>query len=76
MQQETICFYGLVAKIPNLKYQITNKSQISIFNDQNIHHKRIASLRKPVSAGDATAGDTTVDGLFVWNFEFGSLGFI
>jgi hypothetical protein len=39
-------------KIPNLKYQITNKSQISIFNDQNIHHSCIASLRKLWCNGD------------------------
>jgi hypothetical protein len=28
-------------KIPNFKHQITNKSQISIFNDQNIQHGNI-----------------------------------
>jgi len=25
-------------KIPNFKHQITNKSQIPIFNDRNTHH--------------------------------------
>jgi hypothetical protein len=43
-------------KIPNLKRQITKKFQIPIFNDQNIHHSSIASLRKPGSAGDDTVG--------------------
>jgi hypothetical protein len=62
-------------KIPNLKHQITNKSQITIFNDRNIHHRSTASLRKPKSAGDETVGHN-LDGSFVSNFEFGSLEFI
>jgi len=37
-------------KIPNLKHQIANKSQISMFNDQNIQHPYFASLLKPSSA--------------------------
>ena len=43
-------------KIPNFKHQITNKSQISIFNDQRIHHNRITSFGKPGYAGDDTVG--------------------
>jgi hypothetical protein len=39
-------------KIPNLKHQISNKSQISIFNDQNIHHSFIVALCKPWVARD------------------------
>ncbi|CAB1079311.1 hypothetical protein D1AOALGA4SA_7025 [Olavius algarvensis Delta 1 endosymbiont] len=31
-------------QIPNHKNQITNKSQISISSDQNIHHSYIASF--------------------------------
>jgi hypothetical protein len=42
-------------KIPNLKHQITNKSQISIFNDQNIHQRCIEWFRKP-SIADNDAG--------------------
>ena len=34
-------------KIPNLKHQITNKSQISIFNDQNYHDMGMASAFIP-----------------------------
>jgi hypothetical protein len=34
-------------KIPNLKHQNTNKSQIAIFNDPKIHYSRIVSLGKP-----------------------------
>ena len=41
--------------MPNLKLQITNKSQIAIFNDRNTRHSRIASLRKPGAAGDDAA---------------------
>ena len=33
---------GSIKKIPNLKHQNTNKSQITIFNDQNIHDRYIA----------------------------------
>ena len=58
-------------KISNLKLQITNKSQTSIFNDQNMHHNSIEWHRK-----------TQVLRWFcrrkqsIWNFEFGSLKFI
>ena len=34
-------------KIPNLKHQITNKSQISITNDRNILRNCTGSLKKP-----------------------------
>jgi hypothetical protein len=40
---------------PDLKIG-PNKSQISISNDQNIHRSRIASFRKPGSAGDDLSG--------------------
>jgi len=33
-------------EITNLKHQITNKPQISIFNDQNIHRKPIVLICK------------------------------
>jgi len=36
-------------KIPNPKHQISNKSQISITNDQNIHSNCVVSLRKLLS---------------------------
>jgi hypothetical protein len=36
-------------KVPNYKHQITNKSQITIFNDQIIPPGFIASLLKPES---------------------------
>jgi len=39
-------------KIPNPKHQITNKSQISISNDQNIRGSSIVSLSKPLAADD------------------------
>jgi hypothetical protein len=57
-------------KIPNLKHQITNKYQISIFNDQNEHHSFITSLHSFWSAGVDAIG-TNLEGLCVWNFEFG-----
>jgi hypothetical protein len=64
-----------VNKIPNHKHQITNKSQISIFNDQNILRNSIAlfadlgpPLMMPLIKSE--------DGSFVWNFEFGSLEFV
>ena len=62
-------------KIPNLKHQITNKSQNSIFNDQNIHPNWLASICNPWSAGDDAMGRPE-DGLLVLNFEFGSSEFI
>jgi hypothetical protein len=43
-------------KIPNHKHQNTNKSQITIFNDQNIHPSCIASLLKSESAGNDAVG--------------------
>jgi uncharacterized protein (DUF58 family) len=43
-------------EIPNLKQQITNKSQISKINDQNNHHRRIATLYKPWAAKDDAIG--------------------
>jgi hypothetical protein len=51
-------------KIPNLKHQITNKFQISIFNDQNIHLICIASLRKSRPAGQDATGAIKKDHLF------------
>jgi len=39
-------------KIPNLKHQNTNKSQISIFNVQNIALNCIASFSKSRTVGD------------------------
>ena len=62
-------------KIPNPKHQITNKSQITIFNDQNIDHSCSTSPRKPWFAGDGADGKTA-DGSFVWDFEFRLLGFV
>ena len=59
-------------KIPNLKYQITNKFQISIFNDPNIHHSCIASHHQ-LRASGRDAVSTTRGGFFVLNLEFGSL---
>jgi len=61
-------------KIPNLKHQITNKSQISIFNDQNILCIFIAFFDAHCSASDEAMLITVV--LFVWNFEFGLLEFV
>jgi hypothetical protein len=52
-------------KITKFKHQITNKSQIKIFNDQNIHQRCMVLLRLPMSVGDDAIGPT-VDGLFVW----------
>jgi hypothetical protein len=43
-------------KIPNLKHQITNKFQISIFNDQNIHLSYSALRCKLRWAGDDAIG--------------------
>jgi len=43
-------------EIPNLKHQIANKSQLSIFNDQYIHYISISPLRKPASADNDTVG--------------------
>jgi hypothetical protein len=43
-------------KISNLKHQITNKSQISIFNDQNFHQSFIASLCNKGFAGNFAVG--------------------
>ncbi|MGD2014671.1 MAG: hypothetical protein PVG84_13025 [Desulfobacterales bacterium] len=60
-------------KVTNLKHQITNKSQITIFNDRNTHHSRIVSLRKPGLAGDDAIGQ---DCKGIIGFEFGSLGFV
>jgi len=37
-------------KISNLRHQITNKTQFSIFNDQNLHHNCIESIRKLIFA--------------------------
>ena len=37
-------------KIPNLKHQITNKSQTSISNDQNIHRSWSVSFRNAYTA--------------------------
>jgi hypothetical protein len=62
-------------KIPNPKHQITNKSQITIFNDRNTHHSCFASLRKHWSAGDDALG-TRLDLFFVWYLEIWSLGFV
>jgi hypothetical protein len=62
-------------KIPNLKHQITNKSQISIINDQNNLPNWLSSTCKPGSAGDDVRGRSE-SGLLVLNFEFGSLEFI
>jgi predicted AAA+ superfamily ATPase len=67
-------FYQL-KKIPNLKHQITNKSQISIFNDQNFHQSDVAVFRQLKSAVDA-AVEHCNRRIIVLNFEFGSLGFI
>jgi hypothetical protein len=57
-------------KIPNLKHQITNKSQYSMtkISTTVVSHR----FAKPVLPVMIQLG-TTVDGLFVWNFEFGSL---
>jgi hypothetical protein len=62
-------------QIPKRIFNRAGKSQISIFNDQNIYYSCIASLRKPRSTGDDAIG-TTEDGSFLLNFEFGSLGFV
>jgi hypothetical protein len=51
-------------EIPNLKHQITNKSQITIFNDQNILPSWLSSIRRPWPAGD-DAMDRSEDGLLV-----------
>jgi hypothetical protein len=53
-------------KITNLKRQITNKSQIAIPNDPNMHRSSIVSIPPDLNSG----------GSDVWNFEFGSLEFI
>jgi len=42
----------LYIEIPNLKLQITNKSQISIFNDQNIQRGCRLWQHKPLLAGN------------------------
>jgi len=39
-------------KISKSKHQITNKSQITIFNDQNSHRGCILETRKLVSTGN------------------------
>jgi len=59
-------------KIPNLKHQNTNKSQNPIFNDQNIHRNGCANPGLPM----VISVDTTTEGPIVWNFEFGTLGFV
>ena len=59
-------------KIPSLKHQFPNKSQISIFNDQNIsrsYNRLPCSFCLPMTS----KWYTFVDGSKVWNFEFGSL---
>jgi len=38
-------------KIPNFKHQITNKSQISISNDRNIHLSCFAWIAKSLFVG-------------------------
>jgi len=43
-------------KIPKFKHQITNKSQITIFNDQNSNYCCIESLRKPLQPVDSDIG--------------------
>jgi hypothetical protein len=43
-------------QIPARQFNRAGKSQISIFNDQIIHHSCIASLRKSWPAGDDAIG--------------------
>jgi hypothetical protein len=74
-----------VLKIPNLKHQITNKSQISIFKDQNLAGQDQLLLNRQYSNISAKIG-TRKEILFqpelmsfedlVWNFEFWSLELI
>jgi len=54
--------------------KITNKSQISIFNDQNtaVVQRHFTYPDLPVMMPLGTTGNRS----FVWNFEFGSLGFV
>ena len=53
-------------KIPNLKHQITNKSQFPILNDQNSHQNFIVSLQEPNAKGMVPMA-TTLDGSIVWS---------
>ena len=62
-------------KIPNLKHQMTNKSQISIYNDPNIHYRCFHGFTNPDPPVMISLG-TYADGAYVWNFEFGYLGFV
>ena len=57
-------------KIPNLKHQITNKSQFLILNDQNSHQSFIVSLQER-NYRDMVPITTALDGSIVWIFEFG-----
>jgi len=49
---------------------MTNKSQILIYNDQNIHYRCFLSFMNPDPPVMMPLG-TNADGAFVWNFEFG-----
>ena len=62
-------------KIPNLKHQITNKSQCTIINDQNNHHRWFELLLK-LRFHAIIPSRTTGDRLLLWNFEFGVLEFV
>jgi hypothetical protein len=62
-------------KIPNLKHQIPNKSQISKYNDRNIRHSRVSTPCVDGIFGNEAIAATVVGKSF-WNFEFWSLEFI
>jgi hypothetical protein len=69
-------FRRRVKKIPNIKHQISNKSQISKFNDQNVSIRGLSyCLFNPVPPGMKLLGKAAA-GSLVWDFEFGTLGFI
>jgi hypothetical protein len=61
-------------KIPNFKHQITNKSQISISNDQNNPFGYTVSARSPFSACEYTGYPKycriMFDILNFWSLEF------
>ena len=56
-------------------HQNTNKSQISILNDQNIPKSYITAIPFHGATFCDTIGKT-ITGFIVWNFEFGSSGFV
>jgi len=53
-------------KITNSNHQMTNKSQISIIIDQNIHHSCIASFRK-INYTFMKPLSITVEGFYGWD---------